>query len=127
MALPRIPALLPLALLFVPKCPLCVLPLFAAFGAVLPSAPVLDAIVGVIAFAWLALLVRARPPWPALAGGIAGALVLLGSRWLDLPLAGWIGALLMAGIAMSVRARKIRRQKLSRSASGDACGSEGCG
>ena len=115
MAPPRTPALLPLALLFVPKCPLCVLPLFAAFGSVLPPAPVLDAFVGAIALAWLAV-----------AAGIGGALVLFAGRRLDLPLAGWSGALLMAGVALSVRARKIRRQRLERAASPDACGPEGC-
>jgi hypothetical protein len=126
MAPPRTPALLPLALLFVPKCPLCVLPLFAAFGSVLPPAPVLDAFVVAIALAWLALLARARPPWLALEAGIGGALVLFAGRRLDLPLASWSGALLMAGVALSVRARKIRRQRLERAASGDVCGPEGC-
>lgn len=126
MALPKTPALLPIALLFVPKCPLCVLPLFAALGSALPPAPVLDGIVGVTALLWLLLLVRARPPLPAAAAGLAGALVLFASRRFDLPLAGWAGAMLMAGVAVFVRARKIRRQRLEASATLGACGRAGC-
>jgi hypothetical protein len=116
------PALLPLALLFVPKCPLCVLPLFAAFGSLLPPAPVLDAIVGLTAFVWLILLARARPSAGAIVAGLAGALVLFGSRWLDLPVAGWAGALVMAAVAMRVRARKVLRSATSAA----ACGPESC-
>jgi len=113
------PALLPLALLFVPKCPLCVLPLFAAFGTLLPPAPALDAIVGLTALVWLTLLVRARPSAGALAAGLGGALVLFASRWVNLPIAGWAGALVMAAVAMRTRARKILR-------SATACSPESC-
>ncbi|MGH9400181.1 MAG: hypothetical protein ACRD00_07415 [Thermoanaerobaculia bacterium] len=115
------PAFLPLALLFVPKCPLCVLPLFAAVGAVLPPAPVLDALVGLTALLWLALLARARPGAAALAAGLVGALVLLGSRLLDLPAASWAGALAIAAVALKVRATNLRR-KASACERPDACG-----
>ena len=118
-ALRTAPALLPLALLFVPKCPLCVLPLFAAFGSFLPPAPVLDAIVGLTALLWLVLLARARPSAAALAAGLSGALVLFTSRWLDLPVLSWAAALAMAAVAMRVRARKLQRPD-------PACGAESC-
>ena len=118
-ALRTAPALLPLALLFVPKCPLCVLPLFAAFDSFLPPAPVLDAIVGLTALVWLVLLARARPSLAALAAGLGGALVLFASRWLDMPIAGWAGALAMAAVAMRVRARKLQR-------AAPVCGAESC-
>ena len=102
-------AAVPVAMLLVPKCPLCVLSLFTAFGLALPPAPVLDALVGVAALAWLALLARARPSLAALAAGLGAALLLLGSRRIGLPAAGWAGAVTMAAVSLRVRAKKLGR------------------
>jgi hypothetical protein len=100
-------AALPLLLLFLPKCPLCLLPYLAVLGAIFPPEPVLDALVGVTAAVWLLLLVRARPAWPALAGGLAGALLLLAGRYLEVPAVSAIGAFGMAALALTVRAGKL--------------------
>ena len=101
-------AALPLLVLFLPKCPLCVLPYFAALGILLPPAPVLDALVALTALAWLVLLLRARPSTLALAGGLSAALLLLAGRLWDVPAAGSIGAVGMAALALTVRAGKLR-------------------
>ena len=114
-------ALLPIALLFVPKCPLCALPLFAAFGAALPSAPALDALVAATAAAWLLLLLRARAGAAALAAGLAGAALLVATRFVDLPAAAWAGAIGMAAVGWRVRSEKLQRRVA-------ACGTaESCG
>src|SRR5262249_36090168 len=100
-------AALPLLLVFLPKCPLCVLPYLAALGVLFPPEPVLDGLVALTAAAWLLLLVRARPSAPALAGGLVGAALLLTGRSLGIPAASAVGALGMAALALTVRAGKL--------------------
>ena len=95
---------------FVPKCPLCLLPLAAAIGVALPSQPVLDGVVAIAASAWLAVtLASAR--WPPLkVASIAAAALLLGGRWLGVPWAGGLGAVLVLGVVFWThrRARSCR-------------------
>ena len=100
------PAILPLAMLLVPKCPLCLMPLFAAAGVALPRQGVLDALLMAAAAAWLALLARATRSIAVLAPALSGAALLLGGRWLDLPAAGWAGVLLMLAAAVGAAARR---------------------
>ena len=99
------PAILPLVLLVVPKCPLCLLPLFAAAGSVLPPAPLLDGLVVATALAWLTLLAGVARSATARAVGLCGVLLLLGGRWLGVPAACWAGALVMVAVVARKRAR----------------------
>src|SRR5204862_7626423 len=78
----------PLAVLAIPKCPLCLLPLLAAAGIALPSAPLLDALA--IPF----VIVVALPLKPrALAIGAAASLAV--GRLASIPSLTWIGVSLM--------------------------------
>lgn len=49
------PSALPLVILVLPKCPLCLLPVFAAIGSALPPAPLLNGLVVAAAVPWLAI------------------------------------------------------------------------
>ena len=76
-----VPALL---IPFIPKCPLCLLPLFAAAGIALPPRPLLDAAVVFAALAWAsvaALLVAGRALETAWLGAAGAALVLAVVVW----------------------------------------------
>jgi hypothetical protein len=97
------PALLPLTLLLVPKCPLCLLALFAVVGSALPSARVLDGIVVATALGWLAILFLKHPSLPSRAAGLAGVALLLAGRSLGVPSASWIGALALVAVVLRAR------------------------
>ena len=99
------PAILPLVMLLVPKCPLCLMPLFAAAGVALPHRGLLDGFLVVAAAAWLALLASATRSIAVFAPALSGAALLLGGRWLDVPAAGWAGVLLMLAAAIGAAAR----------------------
>lgn len=107
------PAILPLAMLCVPKCPLCLLALWAALGLVLPPAPLLDGLVFLTAAGWLALVIRMTPSAPARAAGVCGAILLLGGRFGGLPSACWIGAIVMMAVVTWMRARGRSRAESS--------------
>ena len=99
------PAILPLAMLCIPKCPLCLLALWAALGLVLPPAPLLDGLVFLAAAGWLVTVFRVTPSAPARAAGVCGALLLLAGRFGGVPAASWIGAIAMVAVVALVRAR----------------------
>ena len=104
------PAILPLVMFLVPKCPLCLMPLFAAAGVALPHRGLLDGFLVVAAAAWLALLASATRSIAVFAPALSGAALLLGGRWLDVPAAGWAGVLLMLAAAIgAARNRSCER------------------
>lgn len=72
--------LAPLVIPFLPKCPLCLLPLFAAAGWALPSAPVLDALVAACALAWVGLVLATARWLPVRAAAVAAAVLLVSGR-----------------------------------------------
>ena len=96
------PALL---LPFVPKCPLCLLPLFAAAGIALPPRPMLDAAVVLAALAWAsAVIVQAR--WlPVRAAAATAAVLLVAGRALDAVWLGGAGAALVLAVLFWTRRR----------------------
>jgi hypothetical protein len=100
------PAILPLLMLLVPKCPLCLMPLFAAAGLALPRQGLLDAFLVAAAAAWLAFLASGTRSIAVFAPALSGAALLLGGRWLDFPAAGWAGVLLMLAAAAGAAARR---------------------
>jgi len=96
-----------LAILLVPKCPLCLLPLAAAAGVALPSRPWLDGLAVVAVAAWLAF-VLSTARWPPIKGAsVAAASLLLSGRWLALPWASALGAALVLAVALWTR-RRVR-------------------
>jgi hypothetical protein len=99
------PALLPLTLLLVPKCPLCLLALFAAVGSALPSARVLDEIVAATALGWLAVLFLTHRSLSSRAVGLAGVALLLAGRSFGVPPASWLGALALVAFVLRARFR----------------------
>jgi hypothetical protein len=76
----------PLSLLLLPKCPLCLLPLLALLGIVLPASTGLWILAGLLVAAWLAILFMAARRHPlvlvaACASGLASVVaVALHSR-----------------------------------------------
>jgi len=63
-----------------PKCPLCLLPLFAAAGAALPPAPILNGLVAVAAAAWLGIVLSTARWLPVRAAAVAAASLLVAGR-----------------------------------------------
>ena len=100
------PAILPLIMLLVPKCPLCLLPFFVAAWLTIPSRGLLDGLLVAAVAAWLALLTNATRSIAVLAPAFSGAAVSLCGRWLDFPAAAWAGAALMLGAAVGAASRK---------------------
>lgn len=90
---------------FLPKCPLCVLPLAAAMGVALPHGPAVEAIAAGAVAGWLGVTLATARWWPVRLSAVAAALAILGGRWLD---AGWLsagGCALMLGIVYWTRLR----------------------
>lgn len=110
------PAILPLAMVLIPKCPLCLLPFFAAAGLTLPPRGWLDGFLVAVAAAWLGLLANATRSVATLALAVLGAALLLGGRWVDLPAAGWAGAVLILAAAIGAAARKRSCERSCRAA-----------
>ncbi len=78
-----------LAIPFLPKCPLCVLPLAAAAGIALPQGPVVEAVVAAAVAVWLASVLAIARWLPVRLGAAAAAAAIfagrgLGSVWLSL-------------------------------------------
>lgn len=94
-----------LAILLVPKCPLCLLPLSAAAGVALPSRPWLDGLALAAAAAWLAFVLSTARWLPVKAAAVAAAALLLSGRWLALPWASALGAALVLSVAVWTRRR----------------------
>jgi hypothetical protein len=85
-----------------PKCPLCLLPLCAALGISVPSAPAVNAMLALIAAVWIRFTVRHIPAAPAFA---AVALVITG-RLIDLAALSWCGVALMLVLSLVSSRRK---------------------
>ena len=107
------PAILPVAMLCVPKCPLCLLAVCAALGLVLPPAPLLDGLVFLAAVGWFALVIRVTPSAPARAAGVCGAILLVGGRLGGVPAFCWIGAIVMVAVVARMRLRSRARPESS--------------
>jgi hypothetical protein len=98
----HLPALL---LPFVPKCPLCLLPLFAAAGIALPPKPVLDALVAVAAAVWVATVLSTARWLPVRLTALAAAVLLVAGRALETAWVGAIGAALVLAVVFWTRRR----------------------
>ena len=96
------PALL---LPLVPKCPLCLLPLFAASGIALPPRPVLDGIVILAAAAWASIVIASARWLPVRAAALGAAAFLAAGRALALPWASAAGAGLVLAVVFWTRRR----------------------
>jgi hypothetical protein len=90
----------PLVMMVIPKCPLCLLPFFAAVGIAAPSGPVLQAIIAAAVILWISWLIRMTKSRAVLAVAfLAAALVLIG-RVLLITAVTWIGIGLMVAVAL---------------------------
>jgi hypothetical protein len=96
------PALL---LPFVPKCPLCLLPLFAAAGIALPPRPWLDAIVFLAVAVWAATVIANARWLPVRAAALSAAGLLVAGRALESPWASAVGAALVLAVVFWTRRR----------------------
>lgn len=94
------PAILPLMMLLLPKCPLCLLPLLVAAGLALPPASLLNAVLLVTAVAWLALVTIVTHSTFRRAVALSGAVLFLSGRWLDVSTASWAGVAFMLTVVI---------------------------
>jgi hypothetical protein len=92
--------LAPLLLPLIPKCPLCLLPLFAALGATLPPRPpyVLDGLVAVSAAAWLGIVLSTARWLLVRAAAVAAAALLVAGRFAGSPWATGCGVILVLAV-----------------------------
>jgi fucose 4-O-acetylase-like acetyltransferase len=90
---------------FAPKCPLCLLPLFAAAGIALPPKPLLDGLVVAAAAAWAATVLATARWAPVRASALAAVLLLVAGRVLDATWASGLGAALVLGVWYWTRRR----------------------
>jgi hypothetical protein len=95
----------PLLIPFVPKCPMCLLPLFAAAGIALPPRPLLDGLVAVTAAVWVATVLSSARWLPVRVAALAAAILLLGGRALETAWVGGIGAALVLAVVFWTRRR----------------------
>ena len=51
----------PLALVLLPKCPLCLLPFIAALGIAVPAGPLLNGIFAAVVLVWMSLFLIGTP------------------------------------------------------------------
>jgi hypothetical protein len=105
----------PLLLPLIPKCPLCLLPLFAAAGWALPPAPVLDALVAACAAGWLGLVLATARWAPVRAAAIVAAALLVSGRLLASVPLGLLGGAAVLAVLFWTRSRP-------RACSEKACG-----
>ena len=105
------------AISFLPKCPLCVLPLAAAFGIVLPHGPLVEAVAVAAVAAWLGVTLATARWLPVRMWATAAALAILGGRWLGEPWMSEGGCALMLLVFYWTRRRP-------RACAPGACGSE---
>jgi hypothetical protein len=98
----HVPALL---IPFVPKCPLCLLPLFAAAGIALPPRPLLDAAVVLAALAWASVVIAHARWLPVRAAAAAAAALLVAGRLAETAWLGAAGAALVLAVVVWTRRR----------------------
>ena len=97
-----------LAIPFLPKCPLCVLPLFAAAGIALPHGPAVETAVAGVVGVWLATVLATARWLPVRLGAAAAAAAIIGGRWLEVWWLGAGGCVLMLGVALWMGLRPRR-------------------
>ena len=94
----------PLSLLLLPKCPLCLIPLFGFLGLAIPATAGMWILAGTLVGAWLLVLFFSARKQPIVLGGgaAAGAIAVLAIVIRDRSLL-WAGILAMtlAGLALS--------------------------
>jgi hypothetical protein len=97
----------PMALLLVPKCPLCLLPLLAAAGIAAPPNPVINAIIGAAVIGWGTVLFTVTRSWMLRACGVLLAASVVAGRLLSIHSLVWTGVALMITLALisSLRCR----------------------
>jgi hypothetical protein len=86
----------PAVVAVMPKCPLCLLPLCAALGISVPSAPAVNAVLALIAAVWLRFAVRHVPLAPA---AVAVTLAITG-RLVHFAALSWSGVALMLVLSL---------------------------
>ena len=97
----------PVAVAFAPKCPLCLLPLAAAFGVTLPSSRVLTMVTFAIVLTWVGFIAARGQLVLSLGAGSGAASVLLGRSFDVLPLT-VAGTMLVLGVALCAARRRSR-------------------
>jgi hypothetical protein len=90
----------PVAVLIAPKCPLCLMSLFAMAGVAIPAGPALQIAFIAVIIGWLLLLRRGLKGWIPLAIAIMGAALVIAGRFFPFAPATWIGVILMGCIAV---------------------------
>src|SRR5215213_6833081 len=95
----------PAALLLVPKCPLCLLPLLAAAGIAAPPNRVLNAIIAIVVIGWGSLLFTVTTSALLRACGVILAAFIVAGRILAVPALTWIGIALMVSVAFGATLR----------------------
>lgn len=100
----------PLALLALPKCPLCLLPLLAAAGVAVAPGPALQIVTLAVALAWAGLMFALSPSAGVLGAASAAAALLAAGKLLDLPVLLWLGMAAMLAVAGGVAARRACRR-----------------
>jgi drug/metabolite transporter (DMT)-like permease len=97
--------LAPLWIPFVPKCPFCLLPLFAAAGIALPTRPLLDGAVALTAAAWAAIVISTARWAPVRLAAVVAAVGLVAGRALESTWLTAAGAALVLAIVFWTRRR----------------------
>ena len=90
----------PVAVLVAPKCPLCLMSLFAMAGVAIPAGPALQIAFIAVIVGWLLLLARGMKGRFARVVAIVGAALVIAGRLLSFAPATWVGVILMGGIAV---------------------------
>jgi hypothetical protein len=89
-----------LAIPFLPKCPLCVLPLFAAAGMGAPRGPLVEILVAAAVLGWLGMVLTSARWLPVRLAASSAASMILFARLVS---AGWLaacGSALMLAVAL---------------------------
>ncbi len=105
----------PLALVAVPKCPLCLLPLLGTAGLVVADGPALSAAAVGLAAVWVAVMFALGRSPVVLAGAALAAGAAVAGRLLDLPALGWggFGLMLVLAVAFVLTGRRACRRACS--------------
>lgn len=99
----------PVAVLVVPKCPLCILPLLALAGVGVPAAgPLLDAIAVALVGAFTFFVIRTMRSRTNIFLALAAATLLITGRLFEQPILLGAGALAMLAVAV-LRTREAKR------------------
>jgi hypothetical protein len=95
----------PISLLFVPKCPLCILPLLAALGIAAPPGIVINSLVAALLLGWAIVLFTATSSAALRASGLVPAAILIAGRALAFAPATYLAGAVMIIIGFVVSRR----------------------